>query len=73
MKAGDANWVVISISQSAESAEDMQTALSAEGFLVTVRQAGGAAGEDVYEILAIPSEANEARDFLNGDSYNGGR
>jgi hypothetical protein len=65
LKANAANWVVISISQSAESAQNMQTALSGEGFLVNIRQAGGVAGEHVYEILAIPSEANEARDFLN--------
>jgi hypothetical protein len=65
LKANAAGWVVISISLSAESAENIQTALSGEGFLINVRQAGGAAGENVYEILAIPSEADEARDFLN--------
>jgi hypothetical protein len=63
--ADAANWVVISIAQSAQSAEEMQTALSGEGFLINIRHAGGDAGESLYEILAIPSEANEARDFLH--------
>jgi hypothetical protein len=57
----DSLWVVIHMTHSLGQAEHMKELLTREGFMVRTRPAGE---ESYYEVLALTSEAREARDIL---------
>ncbi len=57
-------WVVIQMAHSEERARVIQEKLTQEGFMVNIRPVSGEAGAQVYEILALSSEAREARSLL---------
>ncbi len=64
MKKKTALWVVIQMAHSEEKASEMQEKLTQEGFLIRIRPVSGDVGGQVYEILALSSEAREARALL---------
>jgi len=55
-------WTVIFIAHSAKMAENIQDKLTAEGFLVKVRQASVS---KQYEVLVPESELDEIQEILN--------
>ncbi|MBO4297761.1 MAG: glutamate decarboxylase [Clostridia bacterium] len=57
-------WVVIHIAHSEEKALEIREKLTQEGFMVDIRAVSGDAGAQVYEILALSSEAREARSMM---------
>ena len=61
----EARWVVIHMAHSEERAREIQEALTREGFMVDARPVSGDVGAQVYEILALSSEAREARALLS--------
>ena len=64
MKRKTALWVVIHMARSEERARAIQEKLTREGFMVDIRPAPGEAGGQVFEVLALSSEAREARSLL---------
>jgi|GEM_PF-3091907 len=65
LKGSGADWLVIHIAQGGDQAQALIAALTAEGFLVRSEPAGKPGmGENAIEILALQSEAREARNFL---------
>lgn len=66
MRKHDSLWVVIHMAHSLKRCDAAVELLSGEGFMVRSRLIDKAldGGEDCYEILALNSEAKEARDFL---------
>lgn len=66
VKKDEAGWIVIHMAHSATRAEELAHLLAREGFMVKTRVVAGvlSAGDHVIEVLALPSEAKEARDFL---------
>lgn len=64
MQNKDSLWVVIHMAHSLRQAERMEELLTREGFMVRTRPAGE---ENCYEVLALTSEAREARDILQGN------
>ncbi|AQS55024.1 glutamate decarboxylase [Novibacillus thermophilus] len=56
-------WTVIYIASNEEQAERIQERLSAEGFMVDVRQAKAARKQ--YEILVPESEVEEVQEVLS--------
>lgn len=66
MKADSSKWIVIQMARSAEQAETLQRLLADEGFMVRVRPVARqlASGDNYHEVMALSSEAQEARDFL---------
>lgn len=61
----EARWVVIHMAHSEDKARQIQERLTQEGFLVNTRPVAGDIGAQVYEILALSSEAREARSLLS--------
>ncbi len=66
MKQAGAVWKVVYVARSAHQAKSVESLLCAEGFLVRTR---GALEEEpqpdqIYELLALGSEAIEVRRFL---------
>ena len=60
-----AQWTVIHIARSEQSARDILLFLQNESFLARFRRiASGAQGHDCYEILVPSSEAGEAQQLL---------
>lgn len=55
-------WTVILIAHSAKMAENIQDKLTAEGFLVKIRQASVS---KQYEVLVPESELDEIQEVLN--------
>lgn len=66
MKKRTALWVVIHIAHSEQKAFEIRDRLTREGFMVDVRPVSGEAGGQVFEVLALSSEAREARSLLAG-------
>lgn len=66
MKADDSKWVVIQMARSADQAEQLKRMLTEEGFMARVRPVARqlASGDNYHEVMALSSEAQEARDFL---------
>ena len=66
MNRKSAVWVVIQMARSEKRARDILDRLSGEGFLINLRAVPGeiSQGEQVYEVLALSSEAKEARALL---------
>ena len=66
MKSTGAVWVVIHMAHSEQRSEIILDLLTKEGFMITVRPVSRtlSAGDACYEVLALASEAKEARDFL---------
>ena len=64
MKKRTALWVVIQMAHSEEKAREIQERLTQEGFMVDIRPVSGDVGGQVFEILALSSEAREARSLL---------
>ena len=64
MMKREARWVVIQMAHSEEKARAIRERLTQEGFLVEVRPVSGDVGAQVFEILALSSEAREARSLL---------
>ncbi|RKD23779.1 glutamate decarboxylase [Ammoniphilus oxalaticus] len=56
-------WTVIFIAHSKRMAEAIQTKLTAEGFLINIRQAKGS--KQQFEILVPESELDEIQEILN--------
>ena len=57
-------WVVIQMVHGEEKAREVCDRLTGEGFMIRTRPASGEADEQVYEVLALSSEAREAREAL---------
>ncbi len=64
MKKKTAVWVVIQVAHSEEKASEMQERLTREGFMIQIRPAAGDVSGQMYEVLALSSEAREARALL---------
>ena len=64
MERNAARWVVIHMAHSEESAMEIRDRLKGEGFMIDVRPVSGEVGAQVFEILALSSEAREARTLL---------
>ncbi len=64
MMKREARWVVIHIAHSEEKAREIKDRLTREGFLVDMRPVSDA-GAQVFEIIALSSEAREARSLLS--------
>ena len=62
MADNESLWRVIYIAHSASAARQVEQILSSEGFLVRIRQAERESA--LYELLALESEAREARAFI---------
>lgn len=60
-RSTNGHWLVVYMCRGLQKAMDMEKLLSDEGFLVRSRAVGG---EDTYEIHALESEAQEARNFI---------
>lgn len=59
-------WTVVYVAPDQATAEQVKEHLTAEGFLVKVRQAGSPrAGVGVFEVLVPEAEAEEANELLN--------
>ncbi|MBO8171870.1 MAG: glutamate decarboxylase [Bacillaceae bacterium] len=56
-------WTVIYIAPSARSAEKIQDRLTAEGFLVKIRQVSSSSNQ--YEILVPEGELGEVQEILS--------
>lgn len=71
MKQGEPAWVVIHMAHSEKRACAAVDALTREGFLVKSRTVSRAlsAGDNCFEVLALKSEAKEARDLLQEMGY----
>ena len=66
MQKNESLWVVIHMAHSQERADQALELLTREGFMVKVRPVNRALGaEACYEVLALNSEAKEARDLLH--------
>ena len=65
MMKREARWVVIHMAHSEEKAREIRDRLTQEGFMVEFRPVSGDVGGQVYEILALSSEAREARSLLS--------
>jgi class 3 adenylate cyclase len=57
-------WVVIQMVHGEEKAREACDRLTGEGFMVRFRSLSGETEEQVYEVLALSSEAREAREAL---------
>ena len=64
MKRNAARWVVIHMAHSEEKAMAIKDRLTGEGFMIDVRPVSGEGGAQGFEILALSSEAREARTLL---------
>ncbi len=66
MNKRDAAWIIIHMAHSEEKANAIVDQLTREGFLVKARPVARAlsAGEVCFEVLALTSEAKEARDVI---------
>ena len=66
-----AMWVVISMAHSESRAKAAYELLTREGFMVKTRVVAKtlSSGEACYELLALTSEAKEARDLLQESGY----
>ena len=66
MKKKAAVWVVISMAHSEERAREIEEKLTQEGFMIQLRAVTGESdpSEQLYEVLALSSEAQEARSLL---------
>ena len=63
-------WVVIYIAHGDDSAGAVNELLVREGFLCRINPiARGSANDSCYEVMALPTEAQEARDFLHENGY----
>ena len=66
MKKGNAVWVIIHIAHSKDGARAVVERLTREGFMVKARplERSLSSGDACYEVLALNSEAREARECL---------
>ena len=65
LRNDESSWMVIHIAHGAQRAQIVQNLLEAEGFLIRKRSVGVSAGEEnTFELMALTSEAKEARAFL---------
>ncbi|MBR3504677.1 MAG: hypothetical protein IKO07_10630 [Clostridia bacterium] len=64
MTKREARWVVIHMAHSEEKAQAIRDRLTQEGFMVEIRPAPGDVDGQVFEIMALSSEAREARLLL---------
>lgn len=66
MKNAEPKWVVIGIAHGGQRAEQARELLTREGFVCRLNPIARAtsSGEVCFEVLALASEAQEARDIL---------
>ncbi len=57
-------WVVIQMVHGETRAQQLAQRLTQEGFMIQLRAVSGEAEETDYEVLALSSEAREARNTL---------
>lgn len=57
-------WVVIQMVHGERKARETREKLTGEGFMIQIRSLSGESEEQVYEVLALSSEAREARKAL---------
>ena len=69
MKHNDARWVVIYMAHSKERADAVSRMLTDEGFLIQTQAVDGEPDAACHEVLALTSEAREARDLLQENGY----
>lgn len=72
MRQSNSPWVVIQVAHSQARAEAAQGLLIREGFMVKIRPVNKAlstGGVCLYEIMALTSEAEEARDLLQENGF----
>ncbi len=64
-------WVVIYIVHGEAGAEAARALMDREGFLCRIEPIakGASGGEACYEVLALPTEAQEARDTLQENGF----
>ena len=60
-----AKWVTIYIAHGEKSADDAMALLAREGFLCRANSAG----DSCYELMTLPTEAQEARDLLHENGF----
>lgn len=60
-RSANGRWLVVYMCRGRQKAMDMEKLLTDEGSLVRSQVMGG---EDTYEIHALESEAQEARNFI---------
>ena len=65
-RSDNALWMVVYMAHGKQRADNVESLLQAEGFLVKRRQLDRAVSESdgAYELLVLKSEAQEAREFL---------
>lgn len=63
-KAVGGRWLVVYMCQGSQNLERAEKLLNDEGFLVRSRALNRGASDGAFEIYALESEAQEARDFL---------
>ena len=71
MKKNAARWVVISMVHGEDRALEAEQMLTREGFMVRLHSVYGEneTGEQLYEVMALSSEAKEARQMLLEKGY----
>lgn len=71
LKNTEPKWVVIHIAHGEYRADKARELLEKEGFLCRLNPIAraAAAGETCFEVLALPGEAQEARDILQESSF----
>lgn len=64
-------WVVIYIAHGESNANAIRELMDREGFLCRIEPIARAAssGEACYEVMALPTEAQEARDTLQESGF----
>ncbi|NMC31120.1 MAG: DUF2007 domain-containing protein [Veillonellaceae bacterium] len=59
-------WTVIHIAANRAQADMLKSLLESEGLMADIRPAGiSMLGDGLFEVMALESEAEEARDILN--------
>lgn len=62
MKRRTTDWIVIHMAHSRDAAEQIEQRLTDEGCWVRLRAVGS--DEQLFEILALPSEARQAQQII---------
>lgn len=64
-------WVVIYIAHGEATADAAQALMDREGFLCRIEPIakGASSGEACFEVMALPTEAQEARDTLQENGF----
>ncbi len=62
-------WVVIYIAHGEAAVAAIRNLMDREGFLCRIEPITASGGEVCYEVMALPTEAQEARDTLHESGF----